>query len=428
MVIVITGFCLGSGPGLADDGTEQLVFIPVKGQIEPGLAEFVQRGIDRAEKIGAAGIVLEIDTPGGLIASAEEIKNAVFASRVPVVAFVSGQAKSAGVLISLAAGKIYMTPGASIGAAEPIPNTPKILASWRSELESAADANGRSTEIAAGMADRDIVIEGVKKKGELISLSAKKAVELGVADQVVRNKDAFLTTLSQEDGVHYRTVELKPGMGERMAWWIINPFVSPLLLMIGFAGIIIEVFIPGFGVPGTVGLLALGLFFAGHMMAGVSGWLAVFIFGLGVIALLLEVFVIPGFGVAGILGLGMIVWSIFLASTSAGQAMISLSVAMLGSIVLIYVLVKVMGRRGMWDRLILGMNLDTATGYVSAKKDLEKYVGKEGVTVTPLRPAGTADLAGDRVDVVTEGGFVPRGAAIKVVLVEGGRVVVRPVK
>jgi len=425
---MMAGFFLQAPWGAADSGEGEILFIPVRGQIEPGLADFVERSLDKASRTGVKKVVLDIDTPGGLIDSAKKIKNSVFRAGLPTVAFINGEAKSAGVLISLAAEEIYMTPGASIGAAEPIPSTEKILASWRSDLESAAEARGRDPLIVAGMADKNIEIENIKNRGEILSLSAEKAVELGIADGITKNRSALLKLLTEKDGVYYNTVEATPGWGEKMAWWIINPYVSPILLLLGFAGLIIEGFVPGFGVPGTIGLVSLSLFFAGHMMAGVTGWLAVFIFGLGLVALLLEIFVIPGFGAAGLIGVGLIIGSVFMASTGPAQAVISLGVALAGSVILVYVLVKVFGRRGMWDKLILGIRMDTATGYTAPKKGLEKYLGLEGVAITPLRPAGTAELGGDRVDVVTEGGFVAPGAPVKVVLVEGGRVVVRSSK
>ncbi|KNZ68345.1 hypothetical protein Tfer_3129 [Thermincola ferriacetica] len=424
-LIILLGLALnvGSGPVFADQA--KIVFIPIKGEIEPGMASFVERSLDKAEQMGAKKVVFEIDTPGGLIDSAQRIKTRIFNAQVPTVAFINGEAKSAGVLIALAAEEIYMTPGTAIGAAEPVPNNPKILASWRSDLEEAAEARGRNPKIVAGMADRNVVIENIKEKGEILSLTAKKAVELGIADKIVPDKHALLTELAQKDGVYYTAEEYRPGFGERLAWWIINPFISPILLLIGFVGLVMEAFTLGWGVAGTVGLIALGLFFGGHMMAGVSGWLAVLIFGLGIIALMLEIFVIPGFGVAGVIGIGLVIWSIFLVSTSPLQAIISLSVAFAGTIILLYVLIKVMGRRGIFDRLVLGLKLDKDTGYVAPKKELENLLGLEGVAVTPLRPAGTAEFSGQRVDVVTEGGFIPAGKAVKVILVEGGRVVVR---
>lgn len=425
---IIAGILPSSLYSVGADGSEQVVFIPVKGTIEPGMVSFIERSLDKAYHMGAKKVILEIDTPGGLIQSAKEIKSLVIESKVPTVAFVSNEAKSAGVLVSLAAEKIYMNPGASIGAAEPIPNNEKILSSWRSDLRSAAEARGRDPEIAEGMADRDIVIEKVKERGEILSLSAKKAVELGMADKIVQGRSGLLTELAQKDGVYYQAVDINPGWGEKLAWWVINPFISPILLTLGFAGLLIEAFTPGWGVGGTIGFLALGIYFGGHMMAGVTGWLAVFVFALGVVAILLEIFVIPGFGAAGIIGMGMVIWGVFLAATSPIQAVVSLSAAALGSIVLLYIMIKILGRRGIWNRLILGTSLNTDAGYSSSKTDLNRYMNSEGVAITPLRPAGSAVISGDRVDVVTEGGFVPTGSTVRVVLVEGGRIVVRPVQ
>ncbi len=427
-LLIISGVLSGSLYVVGAGGEEQLVFIPIKGMIEPGQASFVERSLDKAYRMGAKKVVLDIDTPGGLIASSQKIKSLVFDSKVPVDAFVSGEAKSAGVLITLSAEKIYLNSGASMGAAEPIPNNEKILSSWRSDLESAAEARGRNKNIAAGMADRDIVIENVKDKGEILSLSAKKAVELGMADKIVQGRNGLLTELAQKDGVYYQSVEINPGWGEKLAWWIINPFISPILLLLGFAGLLVEGFTPGWGVGGTIGIVALGIYFGGHLMAGVTGWLAVFIFFLGVLAILLEIFVIPGFGVAGITGMGMVIWGVFLSSTSPAQAVISLSVAALGSIILLYVMIKVLGRRGMLNRIILGTKLDSETGYTTPQKGLDKYLDAEGTSITPLRPAGVAEILGDRVDVVSEGGFVPPGSPVRVVLIEGGRIVVRPTK
>lgn len=427
LLLIMAGVLSGSLYVAGADRQEQLVFIPIKGMIEPGQVSFVERSLDKANRMGAKKVVLDIDTPGGLIDSAKKIKSLVINSEVPVDAFISGEAKSAGVLVSLSAERIYLNPGASMGAAEPIPNNKKILSSWRSDLESAAEARGRNKNIAAGMADRDIVIENVKDKGEILSLSAERAVELGMADKIVQGRNGLLTELALKDGVYYQATEIKPGWGEKLAWWVVNPFISPILLLLGFAGLLAEGFTPGWGVGGTVGIVALGIYFGGHLMAGVTGWLAVFIFLLGLLAIFLEIFVIPGFGMAGIIGMGMVIWGVFLSSTSPVQAVISLSVAALGSVVLLYVMVKVLGRRGMWNRVILGTRLDSQTGYSAPKKGLDKYQDAEGFAVTPLRPAGAAEIMGDRVDVVTEGGFVPAGSPVRVVLIEGGRIVVRPI-
>lgn len=412
----------------AEKKENPLVYIKIMGEIEPGMANFLERSLERADHAEAKKVVLEIDTPGGLIASAQKMKTAIMASKVPVTAYITGEAKSAGVLISLAAEKVYMVPGASIGAAEPIPNNPKILASWRSDLESVAEARGRDPRIVAGMADQSMVIENVKNAGELLSLTAQKAVELKIADKIISSRDLLLADLAQADGVYYETVEYQPGWGEKLSWWLINPFISPILLLLGCIGLIIEVFTPGWGLGGVTSFVAFALYFGGHIMAGVAGWLSIFIFIVGIIAILLEIFVIPGFGGAGLIGAALMVWSVFITSTNPTQAVVSIIVAVIGSVVVFYYFVKILNRRGAWEKLILGTKLDSATGYVASKSELKNYMGMEGRTLTPLRPAGTADLGGSRIDVVSEGDFIAAGTLVQVVLVEGGRVVVRAVQ
>ncbi len=425
LMMIVMGLSTLMTAQAADMSKSLVAVIPVKGEIEPGLAAFVERSIKDAEEQGAAKVILELNTPGGLIDSAHKIKNTVSGAEIPVVVFVDEEAKSAGVLIALAADKIYMSPGSSIGAAEPIPNTEKILASWKSDLEAAAEAKGRNPEIVAGMADKRVVIPGVKKEGEILSLTAQQAVNLKLADRIVQGKQDLISLLSEQDKVTYQVRDIQPGWGEKLGWWVTNPFISPILLLIGFAGLIIEAFTVSWGVAGTLGIVALGTYFAGHIMSGVTGIFALVVFCLGIVALLLEIFVIPGFGAAGIAGICLLVWSICLASVSLTQAVISLSVALIGSIVLVYVLVKVLGLRGVWDRMILGLKMDKQSGYVAPAVKLEQYLNREGETISPLRPAGTALFGNDRVDVVTEGGFIPAQARVKVVLVEGTRVVVR---
>lgn len=429
LLLVVLGLSGLVTPGWAGNPAP-VVIIPLTGTIEPGLAKFVVNSLADAEAAGVKRVILEIDTPGGLIASAQEIKGAVLKSRVPVTALVTGEAKSAGVLITLAANEVAMTPGSTIGAAEPIPNNEKILSSWRADLAEVAEVRDKNPEPVMAMADKSIEIPGLKEKGKLLTLTSKKANELGLADMLVQDRNQLLKELSKRDGVDYQAQEvktLKTHWAQRAAWLIVNPFVSPFLLLIGFAGLIIESFTLGWGVAGTVGIIALGMFFAGHIMAGVTGWEAVLVFILGVLALMLEVFVIPGFGAAGIIGIGFIIWSIFLASVSYTQAIISLTVALVGSILLLALALKYLGRRGLWNRLVLGVRQDKETGYIAPRQDLEKLMGQTGRTLTPLRPAGAAEIAGQRVDVVTEGDFIPVNVPVQVMLVEGTRVVVRQV-
>ncbi|MFZ5641667.1 MAG: NfeD family protein [Bacillota bacterium] len=426
LLLVLLGVSGMVSPGWAG-GPAPVVIIPVTGTIEPGLAQFVTGSLADAERSGARRVIMEIDTPGGLIVSAQEIKSAILNSRIPVTALVAGEAKSAGVLITLAANEVAMIPGSTIGAAEPVPNNEKVLSSWRADLAEVAEVRGKNPQVVMAMADKSIEIPGVKEKGKLLTLTSKKAKELGLADMLVQDRNQLLKELSQRDGVDYQAQEVKTHWAQRAAWLIVNPFVSPLLLLIGFAGLIIESFTLGWGVAGTVGFVALGLFFGGHIMAGISGWEALLVFILGVLAIMLEIFVIPGFGAAGVIGIGLIIWSIFLASVSYTQAIISVTVALVGSIVLLGLALKYLGKRGLWNRLVLGVKQDKETGYIAPRSDLQQFMGQNGRTLTPLRPAGAAEITGQRVDVVTEGDFVPANVPVQVVLVEGTRVVVRQI-
>ncbi|MHB8172800.1 MAG: NfeD family protein [Thermincolia bacterium] len=419
--MIILGIIL---PGAALASSGSIYVIPVRGAIEEGLAAFVERNLNKAEEEGAKAVILEIDTPGGTINGATMMKKAILDAKIPVIAFVDGGAFSAGALITLAANKIAMTPGSAVGAAEPRPAEEKIISGWRSEMESTAEARGRDENIAAAMVDKDVYLPNLKEKGKILSLSANKAVEVGLADMLVQDRTELLKELGY---ARQPIVEVKPGAAETLARWVTHPMVSPFLLTIGIAGLLLAALTISWGVAGTLGLLALSLYFGGHMLAGFTGWEAVLVFLIGLIALVLEIFLIPGFGIAGVLGVLMVGTSIFLASRSITDAVISLVIAIVGSIVILAMGLKFMKKRNFWDKIILGTRMVNQEGYVAPKLELTQFLGQEGVTITPLRPAGTADFQGRRLDVVTEGGFIKDGVTVKVLLVEGTRVVVREV-
>jgi membrane-bound serine protease (ClpP class) len=402
--------------------------IPVEGTIDPALASFVDRIYDEAEDLGAARVILEIDTYGGYIDSAIRIKERVMLSPIPTSSFITKKAISAGALIALSGETIFMAPGTTMGAAEPRVGEKKadekVVSMWAQELRAAAETYGRRGDIAAAMADADLEIEGIKPKGKLLTLTQKQALDLKMADYSAGNRQELLK-LSNLTGA--RVVEAQPTSAEKMARFVTSPYVSPILLTIGIAGLILELLTAGWGIAGTVGLISMALYFGGHIIAGFSGWEAVLLFIVGVILMLVEAFIIPGFGVAGIAGLGAMIFSIFLTSVSVEQAIISLIIAIIGTVVLIVLSFKFMKTRRMWNRLILGVRQENKEGYVAPIMNLSELYGAEGVTLTPLRPAGSAEIKGMRVDVVSEGNFIPPETKIQVVKIEGTRVVVRPI-
>jgi len=400
----------------------------LSGTVEGGMAAFVERVCREAEENRADLLLLEIDTYGGRIDSAIAIKERILACQVPTASFVSGKAISAGALIALAGEKVVMAPGTTIGAAEPRLGEEKadekIVSMWSKELASTAEARGRDGQIAAAMADADIAIPDLVEKGKLLTLSRDQALQYGMADGGAASRSEALTFLGYPDA---QVVELVPSTAETISGWVTHPYVAPILLTVGIVGILLEIFTVGFGLAGTVGLLAFALFFGGHILAGFSGWWAVLLFLLGIILLLVEALLLPGFGFAGAGGIAAVLASIVLASSSMEQALYSLVAALLASTVLLALSFRFLKTRRLWQRLILGDRQDNSQGYVAQAGDLGRFLDRTGTAVSPLRPAGVAEIDGERVDVVTEGDFILAGSPVRVVQVEGVRVVVKKI-
>ena len=409
--------------------------IPVKMAVQGGLAAFIDRALTEAEEAGAALAILDVDTPGGRLDYADQIASRIRAAKVPTVAFVSGKAASAGAYIALNAGGIAMAPGSSIGAAmmvnqlgEPVEDV-KNLSFWRSQMSAAAELNGRNPAIAVAMVDPDTVLEmpeigRTKERGQILTLTFDEALKVGYSDATARSIEEVM---AWKGLAGQRVVELAPTFAERAAQWLTSPGVATLLLILGIAGIGIELLVPGFGVPGIVGLAAFALYFLGHYIAGIAGMESMIFFVAGIILLLLEMF-IPSFGILGLLGTAGLVYGIVSAAQDTGNAAQSLGIAALVGLAVIAVTAYIFRKRGVWNRFILNEALTTEKGFVPHESSREALVGKEGVAKSPLRPAGVAMIEGQRVDVVSRGEFVEPGRPVRVVAVDGTRVVVEEIK
>ncbi|MDK2929939.1 MAG: hypothetical protein PWR07_70 [Bacillota bacterium] len=395
--------------------------LSVEGPIEPGLAAYLKRGFEAARDARAACVLIEVDTFGGRVDAATEIRDLIFDLGVPSVAFVKGRAWSAGALVTLAAEKIAMAPGASIGAAETIPKEEKAISALRGEFEATAEARGRDPRVAAAMVDADIVIEGLIGQGKLLTLTAQKAKELGLADLVAGTRGEVLRKFGFADA---ELVEVQQNWAEKVARFLTEPTVSSILLIIGFLGLLFEVTSPGWGVPGTAGLVALALFFGGRMMAGIAGWEVVGLFILGFILLMVEAFLIPGFGVAGIGGIVAIFASLVLSFRDLREAAFVISFSLVVTAFIVATAFKYLGRSPAIGRLILRTSEAAREGYV-ATPERQAYLGRVGRTLTVMRPSGTILVDGARLDAVSEGDFIPKDAVVEVVDVAGPRLVVR---
>ncbi|MBI2614443.1 MAG: nodulation protein NfeD [Gemmatimonadetes bacterium] len=409
--------------------------VPVSGVIELGLAPYVQRALRQADAAGARAVILDLETPGGRVDAAQQIVKAVTATRVPVHALVNTHAWSAGALIALAADSIYMIPGSSIGAATPVSGAgekapEKMVSAMRGEFRALAERRRLDPRLAEAMVDEDIAIPGVVETGKLLTLTAGEAVNLGVAAAEVEGFSGVLERLGLGDA---EVITPSINWAEHLVRFLSHPLVAPLLLSIGVLGLMIEIKTPSFGFAGVTGLLALTAFFGSHLIVGLAGWEEIILLIAGLIALGIEVFVTPGFGVAGILSIVLIGAAVFLALIGHlptwGDVARASGVLMTTTIIVIaavYTLVRQLPASARWTGIFLKTAADKATGYVSAPARAD-LVGVEGVAVTDLHPSGIAIIAGERLDVVSEAGFTPKGARVRVVRSEGYRHVVAPV-
>ena len=429
IAITIVGFLLMIIAPLNLLAAEQTIYvIPIEGIIAPGLSKYVERCYREAESMQADLVVLEVDTPGGIVDSAISIRDTIRDSTVPTVALVKGKAISAGAFITLACPTIAMMPGSVIGDAEPRINgeraDEKYLSYWTQEFAATAERNGRDPELARAMVDRDLEIPGISEKGKLLTFTYSQALEHGFADYIVQDRAELLANLHLSEA---RIIVGELTVAEKISHFLTSPYIAPILLMIGIAGILIEIFTVGWGVAGTLGIISLALYFGGNMIAGFSGWGSILLFLIGIILLGIEAFV-PGFGIAGVGGIICIFVSIVLAAPNWETGLVSLVLALIGTVILVLIAFKILKKRKFWNRLTLSTRYNKEDGYVPQSQDLSKYIGQKGKAFTPLRPAGTVVLDdGTRIDVVTQGDFIEQGEQIQVLAVEGPKVIVAAV-
>ncbi|MGG2199318.1 MULTISPECIES: NfeD family protein [Paenibacillus] len=411
-----------------------VVVIPVDRTIESGLERFMQRAFAEAQELGAMHIILDIDTLGGSVESAEHIGQLVKESPIPTIAYVRGKAISAGAYIALNANRIAMEPGSSMGAAAVVDGTGseienvKVVSYWSGQMKAAAELRGRNTQVAEAMVDKQVGLSLPElgrevPKGQILTLTAGEAVKVGYAETMAADVQEVVRFIG---GADHPLVTIEASAAEQVARFVTLPWVSVLLLLIGIAGIAIEMLVAGFGIAGVLGILGFGLYFFGHYIAGFAGVEDVALFIAGIFLLILEIFV-SSFGILGFLGAVCLFSGVVLSAYNMKLAALNLGIAFLGAVVVVAIVVKIFQHRGVWNRFILRDKLTTEEGYVSVVTRRE-LVGKTGTSVTPLRPAGTAVFDEERLDVVADGEFIPANRTVTITFVEGSRIVVKEVK
>ncbi|MEX2626768.1 MAG: hypothetical protein WD225_07770 [Ilumatobacteraceae bacterium] len=468
-MLLATVFLLGlpgSTSAQDDTGDEGPVYrMGITGTIDLGLAPYVDRVIGEAEADDAAAVIIEIDTPGGRLDAVIQMRDAIIDADVRTIALVDSTAFSAGALVAIASDEIHMTPGAVMGAATPVLGgtgevaDEKTISAVRATFESTASENGRDPQVAAAMVDTRVAIDGLVSDEELLTLTVDEAVEFGYADGVVGDLDELLVELELADN---EFVDTSPSLAERLVRFLTNPVLAGLLLLAGFLLIVGDLFSGGVGVGALAGALVLAVFFWGHLLAGLAGWEDIALVVLGIALIAVEVFVLPGFGVAGILGLISLGAGAFLAmifrdfdfvtNDDLQRAGVTVALTIVLAAVGIVLLIMLVSRRGAPGGLVLSSRMGSSES-VTERSSIgwlrwfdagarlepdrverpegeagsieESLVGATGVAVTDLRPGGLAEIDGRRIDVVTSGEFVGRDTPVEVIRDDRYRRVVR---
>lgn len=446
-------------PGHAQSPEDVTFILPIRGMVENALVHVVRRGLAQAEHEKATAIVFVLDTPGGKLGATDKIVKMMEALTIPAYTFVENDAISAGTIIALATEHIYMSPGSKIGDIIPILLSPlgtpqempesieeKQLTYLRALVRSLAQQNGHDEALVEAMVDRNRVYtigdEVLCPEGEVITLTnveAERFVGEGenrhrlLSEGTVADLDELLETIGR---AHTRRVTQEITNAERIARFIELPLVSSLLLIVGGLGLYIEFKTPGFGLPGIAGIVGLTIFFWGHHVAGLAGWEELVVFAIGFGLLALEIFVIPGFGLAGGAGILLMLGALLAAMVPHYQGVPAysfswpdlqsplqiLASSILIATILALLLGKILPKTPIYRWLVLASPQERETDTDSAQPDL--LLGQQGTTQTDLRPAGTALFGERRLNVVSRGGYINRNAPVHIVELAGNHIVV----
>lgn len=450
--LLLVALMLTGVRGWAAEETGPVVVVPVRSDISAAQFFFLRRALKEAERDGASAFVLDMETPGGSVAAANDNMDALLKTTVPTYTYVNSRALSAGALIALATQHIYMAPTAVIGAAAPVlatgedapkTMTDKTVSAMSAMARAAAQKNGHNPDLADAFIskEREVKIgeEVIDRPDSLLTLSAQEAVKRYNGQPLLAAGVAgSLEDMLREAGLRGEVRRVEPTGFERVAIWITA--LAPILLLGGIAGAYIEFKTPGFGIPGILSIVCFTLFFTGHYIAGLSGWEVMIVFAIGLALVISELFLHPGTilpGVAGVfLMLGSVVWAmvdhwpsqpVVPSADLLLLPLVNLSLAVIAAAIVIYLLAKFLPRTSIYDRIVLGAVTPSGPGVSIPIERVQVGAGAVGVTRTPLRPAGKALFGDEMLDVVSQGDFLESGVAVQVVSADGNRVMVAPV-
>ena len=443
-LMIVFSMLWGLGP-LASFGQSRpkVMVMEIKAEIDPRMTRYVNLALDHAESIGADYVIVEMDTYGGVLTDSKDIVDRILDFEAPIWVFINKDAASAGALISIACDSIYMAPGATIGAAtvvqggtgEAAPD--KYQSYMRSIMRSTAEHNGRDPRIAEGMVDERIAIDSITTEGSVITFTTKEALKYGYCEAQVSSIDDIL----QRNGVpDYELVRFEVGNVEKVIAFFLNPFISGILILVIMGGLYFELQTPGVGFPILASITALVLYLVPYYLNGLAqNWEIIALF-VGIVLILLEVFVIPGFGLAGITGIAMTVGAMVLIMVNNDffnfdmvplndiiVASLAIFGGLTGGVLLLFVGGVRLSHSGLFKRISLTDTQAQSEGYTSNFNTGMDLVGKTGTAYTVLRPSGKIMVEDQIYDAFSRGDYIEKGDTVKVLGIEGSTLRVRKV-
>lgn len=426
LITVVSGIGLFRETAFAQENAARVYRFTIREDINAAAWRTTQQAFKLAKESEADVVFIEMNTFGGLVNFADSIRSAILASPMKTIMYIDHNAASAGALISLAADRIYMAPGASIGAASVVDGTgqaapEKYQSYMRALMRATAEAKGRDPRLAEAFVDPDVDLPELKEKGKLLSLTSKEAVRVGLANgEVSGMEEVFkLEGLSRATVQNHKTTWVDIVIGV-----LTNPAVQGSLILLIMAGIYFELNSPGIGLPLVVAVVSALLYFVPLYIEGFAANWEILLFIVGVILLALEIFVIPGFGIAGISGIALIICSFAFSMVPNDLFDFSLTepnvlfrsfmlviVSIVGAIVLAVIFGKSLLDSRAFKRLVLADEQNSSQGYVSSVVD-SSMIGKAGIAKTDLRPSGKVEIDGKWYDAVALGGYVGKGTAV----------------
>lgn len=413
-------------------------------EIDDNIAKPALRKTEKAVTEATANqcdiLLLRLNTFGGELDAADKIRTLLLDAPMPTIVFIDNNAASAGALISIACDSIYMAPGASIGAASVVNQNGEIMPDkyqsyMRSLMRTTAEKNGRNPLIAEAMVDPDTYLDGISEKGKVLTFTTQEAIEHGFCEAEVTSREEALTAA----GITNFTIDNQElTIIDKIIAFLINPFVSGILIMVIVGGIYFELQTPGIGFALLAAIIAALLYFAPHYLEGLAAHWEIVLFIVGLILLALEIFVIPGFGIAGVSGIILIVASLVLSMIfnigfdfgftpdgAVGRSILwVVSALIIGFFFSIWLGKKILTTETRFGTLAFNKTLDKEAGYVSQDMTIAEKVGKTGVAATLLRPSGKVEIDGEIFDAVAEFGIIEKGTPIRALRFENAQLVV----